>query len=256
MKSYLTIAYRNLWKNKAHTLINVLGLALGIASSIVIYFIVSFELSYDNFHEKAGRIYRITSTFEREGKTYYNNGVPVPLPEAFRQDFAENTEEVLIVEQTGGRVILDGETTFINERKIFTENAYFSFFDFPLVAGNPKTVLQQPNEVVLSQSLYQKLFNSEEYELGKTFSFTTDTTYLLKVTGILTDLPKNTDLQFEFLVSYSTKPENTNASWESYFSKFNAFVLLPEEVKPAAMSSQFQEFLKKYRNVKDVEKYK
>ncbi|WKN42572.1 ABC transporter permease [Tunicatimonas pelagia] len=256
IRSYLTIAFRNLWKNRAHTLINVLGLALGIASSIVIFFIVRFELSYDNFHEKADRIYRITSTFEQEGKLRYNNAVPFPLPEAFQQDFADDIEEVLIVEQTGGRVILDGETTFIDEGKVFTENAYFSFFDFPLVAGNPKTVLQQPNEVVLSQSLYRKLFNSEEYELGKTLSFRNDTTYLLEVTGILADLPKNTDLQFEFLVSYSTMPEETNASWESWFSNFNAFVCLAEDVQPAALSSQFQEFLKKYRNAEDVEKHK
>ncbi len=256
LRSYLTIALRNLWKNKAHTLINVLGLALGIASSIIIFFIVRFELSYDNFHEKSDRIYRITSTSERQGKSHFNNSVPFPLPEAFQQDFADDIEEVLIVEQTGGRVILDGETTFLDEGKVFTENAYFSFFDFTLVAGNPKTVLQQPNEVVLSQSLYQKLFNSEEYELGKTISFRNDTTYLLEVTGILADLPNNTDFRFEFLVSYNTKPETPNASWGSYFSNFNAFVLLPKDVKPAALSGRFQEFLRKYRDTEDIKKYK
>jgi predicted permease len=257
IKNYLTIALRNLWKNKSHTLINVLGLALGIGSSIIIYFIVSFELSYDNFHEKADRIYRLTFSSEFQGKRYYNNTVPEPLPEAFLQDFADDIEEVLVLEQTGGKIILDDQTTFVRENIAYTENAYFSFFDFPLVAGNPTTALQQPNEVVLSQPLYQKLFGSEEYDLGKELVFdVTDTTYLLKVVGVLADLPENTDFQNEFLVSYTTKPLARRSGWKSMFSNFNAFVLLPEEVTPAGLNDRFSDFLKKYRNEEDVEKYK
>ena len=257
IKNSLTVTLRNLWKNRSHTLINVLGLALGIASSIVIYFIVSFELSYDNFHEKGDRIYRLTFSSEFQGKVYYNNTVPEPLPEAFLQDFADDIEEVLVLEQTGGKIIVDDQTTFVGESKAFTENAYFSFFDLPLVAGNPKTALQKPNEVVLSQSLYQKFFGTEQYDLGKELVFdVADTTYLLKVVGILTDLPENTDFQNEFLVSYSTKPLAQRSGWKSMFSNFNAFVLLPEDVSPAELSNRFTDFLKKYRDEEDVEKYK
>ncbi|MEM9671642.1 MAG: FtsX-like permease family protein [Bacteroidota bacterium] len=249
LKNNLTVALRNLWKNKSHTLINVLGLALGIASSIIIYFIVSFELSYDNFHEKADRIYRVTSSWEREGKVYYNSGVPTPLPEALRQDFAEDVEEVVVMEQTGGRVILEGETIFISEGKVYTENGYFSLFDFSLVAGNPELVLKQPNEVVLSEYLYTKVFGSNNYKLGKDFFFVdNDTTYLLEVVGIMKDLPTNTDFRSEMLISYSTQPKDPNANWGTTNGAFNVFVLLPETVIPNIISSRLIPFLKKYYN--------
>ncbi|MGD1893643.1 MAG: ABC transporter permease [Cyclobacteriaceae bacterium] len=257
LKNNLTVALRNLWKNKSHTLINVLGLALGIASSIIIYFIVSFELSYDNFHEKADRIYRITSTFEQEGEIQYSNTVPKPLPEALQQDFAGDVKEVLLLEQTDGRIRIDGQTVFLDEEEAFTENTYFSFFNFPLVAGNPEMVLQQPNEVVISQSLYKKLFNSEDYALGETFTYAEyDTSYVLEVTGVMQDIPENTDFQFELLASYSTRPDNTEASWTAWYGKFNVFVLLAEEVNPSALSSRFSAFLKKYVGQETVEKLK
>lgn len=255
IRNYLTIALRNLWKNKAHTLINVLGLALGIASSIVIFFIVRFELSYDNFHEKADQIYRITSSFEREGKVQYRNSVPEPLPEAFRQDFATYIEEVLVVEQTEGKIILDGETTFIDEGKAYTENAYFSFFNFPLVVGDTGSVLTKPNEVVLSKALYKKLFGTEKYELGRTFTFVDgDVSHEVEVAGVLEDIPENTDFQFEFLVSYDTRTAKSNEGWTTWYGSFNVFTLLSEQVDPVALSEQFQPFLKKYSTQEAVEK--
>lgn len=257
LKNYLTIALRNLWKNKAHTMINVLGLALGIASSIVIFFIVRFELSYDNFHEKADHIYRVTSTFEQEGEIQYNNTVPKPLPEAFQQDFAGDVEEVLRLEQTDGRVRIDEKTIFLDEEEAFTENTYFSFFNFPLVAGNPETILTQPNEVVLTQSLYEKLFNTDEYILGRTLEYAEyDTSYVLEVTGVMQDLPENTDFQFELLASYSTRSDNTEASWTAWYGRFNVFVLLAEEENPSLLSSRFSEFLKKYVGQETVDKLK
>ncbi|MEK6479858.1 FtsX-like permease family protein [Catalinimonas sp. 4WD22] len=256
LKNYFKIAIRNLWKRKTQTLINVLGLAVGIASSIVIFFIVQYELSFDNFHPESDRIYRVTSSFVREGETHYFNGVAKPLPEAFREDFADEIEELLVLNQTHGYVLLDGEKILIDEPKAFTETAYFSFFNIPLIAGNPSTVLSNPDKVVLTKSLYEKLFGKEQYTLGKTFTFVREEeAYELEVAGIMDDLPQNTDFRFEMLLPYRVQKDRLDYHWDNFNSAFNVFVLLPDQVHPQALSSQFEQFLKKYTGEEAIEKY-
>lgn len=255
LNNYFKIALRNLWKHKSYTVINVMGLALGIASSMVIYYIVQYELSFDTFHKHADRIYRITSSVKHGEETHYFNAVPKPLPEAFRQDFAGDIEKLLVVEQTLGRVKIEDETIFIEEAIAFTENGYFTFFDFPLVAGNSSTVLNKPNEVVFSEALSKKLFGSAEHAIGKVFSFiSNDRSYELEVTGIMQDLPKNTDFEFKMLISYSSKREDEEYVWDSWNSAFNVYVLLSDNIMPEALTSQFDQFLRKYAGEENVEK--
>ena len=257
LKNYLKVTLRNLWKQKVPTLINVFGLALGMACSILIFFIVQFELSFDNFHEKRDRIYRITNTSEFEGKTFYRNTVPKPLPEAFRQDFGGDIDGLLVIDETSGRLKLDGETVFLKERQAFTENAYFHFFDCPLIAGNLETVLQQPNEVVLTEALSVQLFGSADKAMGKTFTFMGNTGPIdLEVTGILQDLPENTDFTYGMLISDATQNKENLPGWDSYNSSFNVFVLLPEKVNPASYNQRLDAFFRKYANVENIDKYK
>ena len=253
IRNYLTIALRNLWKNKAHTLINVLGLALGIASSIIIFFIVSFELSYDDFHEKSDRIYRLTLSGEREGESYYNNTVPMPLPGAIRKDFTADIEEVLRIERVDDRILLEGKTVLIKEDKAFTENAYFSLFNFPLIAGNPETILKQPNEVVLTRSLSAKLYGDYHKAIGSTFTLLAeDQEYELEVKGIMEDLPENTDFTYEMLISSAGREEETN--WDFYFSSFNAFVLLPEKTDAVIIEERLNLLHRQYADVAHINK--
>ncbi len=258
LKNYIKIALRNLWKHKIHTLINVLGLALGIASSIILFFIVQYELSFDNFHPKADRIYRITSSSEHEGKTYYSNTVPKPLPEAFQQDFAGDVEDLLVLETTYKQLVkLNGQTTSIQEPVAFTQNEYFSFLNVPLKAGNPQTILRRPNEVVLSEALSNKLFGSVDQALGQVFTFTdADSSYQLEVTGVMQNPPQNTDFDFEMLISYNTKEKVGEEYWNMWNSAFNVFVLLPKHTDPDALSIRLGPFLRKYVGDEEVEKSK
>ena len=252
IKNYLKFALRNLWKHKTHTLINVLGLALGIASSIIIFFIVQYELSFDNFHPKADRIYRITSTSEQDGQTYYRNSVPKPLPEAFQQDFAGDIEGLFVLETTfDQRIRLNGQTIFLQEPIAYTQNNYFSFLHVPLKAGNPQTILSQPGEVVLSEALSKKLFGSTDQAMGQNFEFVTvDGTYQLEVTGVIQNPPPNTDFNFEMLMSYNPKKSNGGDG------AFNVFTLLPEHVDPDTFSDRLDTFFRKYTGDENVEKDK
>ncbi len=257
LKNYLKITFRNLWKHKTHTLINVLGLALGIASAIIIFFIVQFELSFDNFHPKANRIFRVTTSSKHEGETYYRNSVPKPLPEAFGQDFKGDIEGLLVLETTNGRIKLNGQTIFIQEPIAFTQNEYFSFLDIPLNSGNPKTILQRPGEVVLSEKLCKKLFGSVDQALGQDFTFVDfDSTYQVEVTGVMQNPPQNTDFNFEMLISFNTKKQRGDYSWDSWNSAFNVFVLLPQHADPDVFSNRLDAFLRKYMGIEIVEKSK
>ena len=253
LKNYVKIAFRNLWKHKIHTLINVLGLALGIASSIILFFIVQYELSFDNFHPKADRIYRITTSFEHDGETHYDNSVPKPLPEAFQQDFAGDIEDLLVLETAYKQLVkLNGQTTSIQEPVAFTQNTYFSFLNVPLKAGNPQTILRRPNEVILSEALSKKLFGSLDRALGQDFTFVDeDSSYQLEVTGVMQNPPQNTDFNFEMLISYTTKKQDEYA-WDSWYGAFNVFVLLPEGADPEALGHRLDAFFKKYASEEDI----
>ena len=255
LKNYFKVTLRNLWKHKAHTIINVLGLALGIASSIIIFFIVQYELSFDNFHPKADRIYRITSSVEHDGQTYYNSMVPKPLPEAFQQDFAGDIEGVLVFETSyDNRITLNGQTIFLQEPIAYTQNTYFSFLQMPLKAGNPQTVLQRPGEVVLSEALSKKLFGSIDQAVGQGFDFVThDSTYQLEVVGVMQNPPQNTDFNFEMLVSYHTKKPSGGDDWDSWYGNFNVFTLLPEHVAPDTFTDRLDTFFRKYAGDESVE---
>jgi ABC-type antimicrobial peptide transport system permease subunit len=254
--NYIKIALRNLWKHKSQTFINVLGLALGLASSIIIYFILEHELNFDKFHTKADQIYRITSVSNYDGEQYFFNGVPKPLPAAFRQDFGQDIDELLIlelIEQANSRIQINGQTILLDKGRAFTENAYFKMLDFPLLSGNPATVLSQPNEVVLSASLSTQLFGSSEAALGKTFTFFRfDDTYELQVTGIMQDPPVNTDFQFEMLISYSTQGQQEFV-WDGLYSSFNVFVQLPESTSVQYLESQFEQFVIKHAGEEIIE---
>ena len=257
--NYFKIALRNLWKHKTHTAINVLGLALGIASSIIIFFIVRHELSFDDFRPKADRIYRISSTFERDGKTYFNSMVPKPLPEAFQQDFAGDIDGTMILDtedDSNSRIRLNGQTTFLKEPIAYTQNTYFSFLDVPLTAGNPKTVLQRPGEVVLSEAVSKKLFGSTDQAMGQDFTFALyDTTYQLEVVGVMQNPPQNTDFNFEVLISFDTQKREGYA-WDSWYGSFNVFTLLPQNADPGSFGDRLEAFYRKYAGDENVTKYK
>ncbi|MDF9799890.1 putative ABC transport system permease protein [Catalinimonas alkaloidigena] len=245
---------RNLWKNKSHTTINVLGLSLGITCSIVLFLLIRFWLSFDTYHSKADRIYRLVRTTTYQGNTDHTGGVPVPLPDALRTDFSDIEEAVFMSYFGRGLITINGgsdEAKNFQEEEglVYIEPTYFKIFDRPLVQGNPATALDDPNEVVLSESMAEKYFGKQWQELeivGQSVTLNKETE--LKITGIAKDHPENTDLPFEMLISYATVKDAMleDGGWGSIDSDNQLFMLLAEEQSPALVNERLPDFMSKY----------
>src|SRR5262245_11773446 len=205
-KNYLTTTLRKLSRERSHTIINVLGLALGITCSLMLFLLIKYELSFDNFHAKADRICRVNTTFVRAEEELRDTGTPFPFGPALRKDFPE-LEKVAMAdfdEAYGLITIIDGDKAPVRYRQkegiVFIEPDFFDMFDFPWIAGNPKT-LAEPNHVALTEELAQKYFSNEN-PLGKRLRL--DNKLDLIVTGVLKNFPANTDFPFKLLVSFIT----------------------------------------------------
>ena len=261
LTNYFKTTFRNLWKHKSHTLINVLGLSLGITACLVIFLVLRFELSFDAFHPQADRIYRLVNTFPQQSTMRYQTGVPRPLPAAFRQDFSEEAEALIIEEyynwnlaKVDEKTVELKETAYGGPTIAFTGNAYFTFFNFPLLTGDADQVLRQPNEVVITQSVAEKLFPDIAAAMGSVINL--DDSMDLKVAGVMVNLPTNTDFPFEMLISYSTLGRNQTTDqqeWGSRSSSFQVFARLSENVTPAQIEAQLPSFLAKYAGEDNAE---
>ena len=154
-RNYLKTAIRNFKRNKAYALINTLGLAVGIAASLLIFLTVQYESSFDNFHSKKNSIYRVGTEFHNQDGTNYSGGVSFPVAPALRVDFPE-LKEVASIYRNGVQVTIEnanGDLKKLNEDNFyFAEPSFFKIFDFGWLAGNPQTSLNGTNNAVLTQS--------------------------------------------------------------------------------------------------------
>jgi len=250
--NYLKIAWRNLIRNKVYSTINVLGLALGMTCGLLIFLLVSYHLSFDNFHPNRDRIYRIVTEGHRD-IIDYSPAVPSPLGKAFRNDydFAEKVariateENMTITVRTGKRIEKFNEEGGI----AIAETEYFDIFNFPLVKGNLKTALNEPNTAIITEHLAKKYFGDQN-SLGKTIEFGEKIT--AKITGVLKDLPKNTDQKTEIFVSYPTLKQYNewlagDDAWGGISSGMKSYVRLRPQVSVAQVEQVFPAYVTKYR---------
>jgi len=207
------IAWRNLLKRKVYSSINIIGLAVGVATSILIFLVVHYEMNYDNFNSRKDRICRVVTTYANKSNgeiTGRESAIPIPLPDAVRLEFPQ-IEKVAAVWNLGGAQIhipipgkdLSEENKVkVSEGLFFVEPSLFSIFDYTWLAGN-ESGLQEPNTVVVNQSLANEFFGNWKKAVGQTvqmWSFRVP----LKVVGVFKDLPANTDLEIRMGASYAT----------------------------------------------------
>lgn len=200
LRNYLKIALRSIQRFKGYALINLAGLSLGLMAGVLIMVYVLDEISYDQFHAKRDRIYRVNTVFyaEGEGLGGANDTNGWPVGKVLEKDYPE-VESVLYA-RFSGLHINQGDKRF-RERSFFASQELFDIFSFPLLKGNPATALKDPYSVVLSESLANKIFPGEE-ALGKTLLMA-DTLNML-VTGIMKDIPDQSHIQSEMFLSFST----------------------------------------------------
>ncbi|WP_225586963.1 ABC transporter permease [Algoriphagus sp. Y33] len=210
LKNYLKIAYRNLLKKKVYSFINIVGLGIGMACCVLIFMFVQDELSYDTYHEKGDRIFRVIHGVAQEGvepdlSTFWVWG-NAPIGPALQLDFPE-IEKVVQFSGRADILFTVGEETQQEEGVFFMDSTVFDVFSWELLEGDPKTALVAPFSVVLTESTAKKYFGNEE-ALGKTMkgseaagrSNPGDYT----VTGVMKDLPSNSHFKFNTLLSLST----------------------------------------------------
>jgi len=258
-KNYFKIARRNLVRNKSYAAINITGLAVGIAVCMVIFIIIQFQTSFDNFHSKKDRIYRVITEYHsaESGNVSYGKAVPFPMPlglkTAFPQIeqvapiFVSHDDQLLIVDNNG-----NAEKDFKEQHGVFyTSPSFFKIFDFPLLAGSYES-LKDPNNVLLTKETAEKYFGDWKTAIGRTiklemggymFDHGTD---VLKVSGILASIPANTDFQLKVVVSYGTGFTGDylakSTDWDGNVAGFGCYILLP----PNTSADNFNQQLRAY----------
>lgn len=210
LQSYFIIALRSLRRNLSYALLNVFGLALGMAACLIIFLIVRNELGYDNFHQKADRTYRVTLN-----ALDFNSNVSMAVVPAMRTDFPELEQATQIFYQSGGMVKI-GKNRYSEKAYAFADQHFTSVFDYQWLAGNPKTALSEPNSVVLTESIARKYFGEKE-ALGQVINLSNQ--FDLKVTGLIKDVPANTHLPFLFLVSIETVKKELQGAMANFWAE-------------------------------------
>lgn len=261
IRNYLTIALRTLKRNTAYTVINVLGLSLGIACSLIIFMLVKHHISFDTFHADTNRIYRIVTEQHRD-QINYAQSVPAPLGKVFREDytFAETVARICTFDERQITLIRNGqEDKFREPEMAFVETGFFEIFHYPMLQGTMPAALTEPNTVIITESIAKKYFGNEN-AMGKTIRFQNQLD--LTVTGILKDLPGNSDRQTQIYISYVTLPLyddwlGSDDAWGGISSSMQCFVKLRPEVTVADVEAVLPAYVKKFRPTsKNVHHYK
>ena len=209
LKMYLKIAWRNLAKNKLYSLVNIGGLTIGIASCILIGLYISNELSYDRFHKNADRLVRATTEYTMSGaKTQVGTTGSMAGPRLAAA--LPQVESYVRLRSFEPYVVRYGEKSFVEKRFVFADSTFFKMFTFPLVEGDPKTALDAPGKIVLSETMEKKYFGNEK-AFGKIVRVGGTRDYI--VSGVAKDAPANSQIQFNFLASYSSLANANRPNW-------------------------------------------
>jgi|SRR5579863_1927968 len=253
MKNYFKIAWRNLANNKADSIINIVGLSIGMAACLLILEFVSFELSYDRFNKNADNIFRVTNDRYQHGKLVQHGTITYSaVGPAMKKDFPEilaNTR----VEPLGTIILSDNEKKYEVKNSMAVDNEFLSVFTYPLLAGDAKTALREPNNIILSETLARKIFavrdNNFSSLLGKTLQISRDS-LPYKITAVCKDVSENSHLQFDLLASYITLYEQKNpwkeAEYDFTDSDFWHYLLLRPGTDYKALQAKFDAFSKRY----------
>ena len=249
LRNYTNIAYRSFLRQKGYSIINISGLAIGLACSFMIYLYVQDELSFDTIHTKADRIFRVPEYFEKDGVGERSASNPFGLGPAMVQEYPHLVEQMVrfFNFQTPVMAIKNPENNReFNESRLFlVDSTLFDVFDYEMIIGNKETALDNPNSILLTETLARKYFEDEN-PLGKTLIFQGDK--LLIVNGVIKDSPLNAHFQFDGFISFSTVKSILPASWLTrfYWNPCWTYLVLYDENDRSELEEQFPNFVTKY----------
>lgn len=243
IKNYITIAFRNMRRHPGYSALNILGLTLGILATLFILLFIIKESSFDTHHLKADRIYRVSAAIQEPDDAFRWSFTQSPLAPQLKQDYPEVEQYVRFI--PNGRTRLElGEKFYFVEKTFVVDSTVNDVFTFEYLLGDPQTVLREPNSIVLDQSTTSRIFGKED-PLGKVFKTPSGRDY--KVTGVFRDMPSNSHLIANAMISANTIPNlmtSTPQQWGN-FGIFN-YVLLKENVTQEQFAAKLPEVITKY----------
>lgn len=240
LRNYFKTAFRNLLKHKGYSAINIIGLACGLAICLLIIMYVANELNYDTYNEKFDRIYRVDADIKFGGHEFILATTPDPLGPALKENFP-SVQQYVRFRNHGGILVKKGNENIQEDRVILADSTLFDVFTLPMIAGDPRTALTQPNSVVITKSTAQKYFGSTDV-VGKTLTIYDTSTY--KITGVIRDVPQASHFHYDFFVSmYGQLGSDEIEQWTS--NNFNTYVVLKKGADAKKLSSLLDAFVMK-----------
>ncbi|HTF17562.1 MAG TPA: ABC transporter permease [Chryseolinea sp.] len=245
IKNYLLTAFRSFFKNRSFTILNVLGLTIGIVASLLILQYVKYERSYDSFHQQASDIYRVQYNQWQNGKLRFECAAAVPaVGPALKNNFPEVRRFTRLF-PVSGVISYDspsGVKAFREEKMQITDSSVFEVFDFKLLKGEEMDVLTGPNKAVISERAAKRYFGNED-PIGKTIAW--DGNRKFEVRGIFADIPANSHIKFDFMLSYQTLNIESNRESETNWGwyDFNTYVLLEPGADAKALQAKWDKWL-------------
>ncbi|MFD2600303.1 ABC transporter permease [Sphingobacterium corticis] len=248
-KNYLNVTYRNLLRYKAFSLLNIVGLSVGLASSLLILLWVKHERSYDQFHDKSAKIYRLTSGLSQE---FVAATTPPPLAEDLRNNIPAIKDFVRLTHRVNHLFENDGKR-FEEKEGFYADSNFFQFFSFPILHGNIATAMNTPDAIILTEKMAIKYFGTSDV-VGKTLQ--KDHKQAVKVSAVLADLPTNSHLQFDFLMPLSAIQEGAwnypSQDWRNYI--YYTYLQLDDnfESSPNAIHALSKDIIRQYQKHVDA----
>ncbi len=241
LKNFFKVALRNLWRSKGFSAINIIGLAIGMASAIIILLWIQNEVSYDQFHEKKDRIYEAWNRAKFDDKLMCWSTTPKILARTLEKDLPEVEQAVRVQWPSNFLFSIGDKRLTVQGREV--DSNFLQVFSFPLIKGNPKTVLNDVHSIVLTEKLSKKLFGNED-AIGKIIKINNEDNF--KVSGILKDIPNNTRFDFEYLLpwSYLRERGEDDNYWGNNSTK--TYVLLKPNASFASAASKVKVFKQHY----------
>jgi ABC-type antimicrobial peptide transport system permease subunit len=246
LKNYLKISLRSLLRNKAYSFINITGLAIGLACCLAIGLFIWDEYSFDRFHTRYDQIYRVVEKQIQSGDIYNVAVTPGPLAPELESAFSEVQNTARIGRTYQSVVLSSGDFQIETSEILIVDNAFFDIFDFSLAKGNENNALLNPEDIVISQTMAEKLFGKEWNStniIGQQIAYNKDR--ILTLAGVVENPPANSHIQFEVLLSY--KFEETNSNFHNWGSNnLHTYVLLDPNTETEEFNSKIEKFLFNY----------
>ncbi|MEO7214297.1 ABC transporter permease [Mucilaginibacter sp.] len=239
-RNYIKTAFRSLLKNKGFTAINILGLALGLGACLLIVFYVADELSYDRYNTKSERIFRINADLKLgENRKDYAVVMP-PLAKTLVAEYPY-VEDAVRIKNAYTMHVKKGEVNIVENKVAFADPSLFNVFTLPMISGDSKTALAEPNSVVLTQSTAKKYFDKTDV-VGKMMVINDNQSF--KITGVIKDVPKNSHFNFDFFLSMATWADSRSNAWLR--NDYNTYVLLKDAKDAKKLDGSFDALLQKF----------